>query len=258
MVPIANSDRRNACTAAQLRYGETGLRPNSRACCITPRHRAAPKSLATRLFERYTGHSSSTKRIVKSSTVSLPALKAARVLDQLREPIRYLHTSIRAEDTYVNWVRSFIRFHDRRHPATMGGEEVEAFLSWLANTRHVAASTHGRCRPCCSSTARCLESICRGGRRLAGRAARGAFRSSCRPTRSPGFSVSRMESTGCLPNCSTARVCGSTRACRFAEGTWTSAAVRSSFGKERAARTGRSCCRSASVRHCGNNWRGHA
>lgn len=74
--------------------------------------------------------------------VSLPPLKAVKVLDQLRERIRYLHYSIRTEDTYVKWVRDFIRFHDRRHPATMGGAEVEQFLSDLANTRHVAASTH--------------------------------------------------------------------------------------------------------------------
>jgi integron integrase len=79
---------------------------------------------------------------VKSSTPSLPPLKAVKVLDQLRERIRYLHYSLRTEETYVKWVRSFIRFHDLRHPAMMGGDEVEEFLSYLANTRHVAASTH--------------------------------------------------------------------------------------------------------------------
>jgi len=42
----------------------------------------------------------------------------------------------------VKWVCSFIRFHDLRHPATMGGEAVEQFLSYLANARPVAASTH--------------------------------------------------------------------------------------------------------------------
>ena len=46
---------------------------------------------------------------MKSSTVSLPPPKAARVLDQLRERIRYLNYSIRTEDAYVYWVRSFIR-----------------------------------------------------------------------------------------------------------------------------------------------------
>lgn len=79
---------------------------------------------------------------MKSGTTSLPPLKAVKVLDQLRERIRYLHYSIRTEETYVKWVGCFIRFHDRRHPATMGGDEVEEFLSFLANTRHVAASTH--------------------------------------------------------------------------------------------------------------------
>jgi integron integrase len=79
---------------------------------------------------------------MKSGMASFPPLKAVKVLDQLRERIRYLHYSIRTEETYVKWVRAFIRFHDRRHPATMGGEEVEEFLSWLANTRRVAVSTH--------------------------------------------------------------------------------------------------------------------
>ena len=79
---------------------------------------------------------------MKSSTVSLPPLKSAKVLDQLRERIRYLHYSIRTEEVYVYWVRAFIRFHGRRHPNELGSDEVEAFLSWLANTRRVAASTH--------------------------------------------------------------------------------------------------------------------
>lgn len=79
---------------------------------------------------------------MKSSTAPLPPLQSVKVLDQLRERIRYLHYSIRTEDSYVYWVRAFIRFHGLRHPATMGGTEVEAFLSWLASTRNVAASTH--------------------------------------------------------------------------------------------------------------------
>jgi len=79
---------------------------------------------------------------MKSSIQPLPPLKSAKVLDQLRERIRYLHYSIRTEEAYVYWVRTFIRFHGLRHPATLGGAEVEAFLSWLANTRNVAASTH--------------------------------------------------------------------------------------------------------------------
>ena len=79
---------------------------------------------------------------MKSSTPLLPPLAATKVLDQLRERIRYLHYSLRTEDAYVYWVRAFIRFHGRRHPREMGGPEVEAFLSWLANERKISASTH--------------------------------------------------------------------------------------------------------------------
>ena len=79
---------------------------------------------------------------MKSSSEPLPALKAAKVLDQLRERIRYLHYSPRTEDAYVHWVRAFIRFHQLRHPADMAGPEVEAFLSWLATERKVASATH--------------------------------------------------------------------------------------------------------------------
>lgn len=81
-------------------------------------------------------------RSVKSGTAPLPALRAVKVLDQLRERIRYLHYSHRTEEAYVHWVRAFIRFHGIRHPAQMGATEVEAFLSWLAVERSVAVSTH--------------------------------------------------------------------------------------------------------------------
>ena len=79
---------------------------------------------------------------MKSSKPFLPPLTAIKVLDQLRERVRYLHYSLRTEKTYVYWVRFYIRFHDRRHPAEMGGPEVQAFLSWLVSHRRISASTH--------------------------------------------------------------------------------------------------------------------
>jgi site-specific recombinase XerD len=80
---------------------------------------------------------------MKSSTVQpLPALHSPRLLEQLRERIRYLHYSIRTEEAYVHWVRAFVHFHGKRHPRDLGAPEVEAFLSWLAGERHVAVSTH--------------------------------------------------------------------------------------------------------------------
>lgn len=67
---------------------------------------------------------------------------APRLLDQVRQRVRYLHYSLRTEEAYVYWVRAFVRFHGLRHPREMGQPEVEAFLSMLANQRQVAASTH--------------------------------------------------------------------------------------------------------------------
>jgi integron integrase len=74
--------------------------------------------------------------------MSHPPLRSARLLDQLRERIRYAHYSLRTEKTYVYWAGFFIRFHNVKHPKEMGAREVEAFLSYLANDRKVSPSTH--------------------------------------------------------------------------------------------------------------------
>ncbi len=71
---------------------------------------------------------------------SLPVLKSTRLLDQLREQIRYLHYSLRTEEAYVYWVKNFIRFHSLKHPRDMGQAEIEAFLSYLATQRKVSVS----------------------------------------------------------------------------------------------------------------------
>ena len=80
--------------------------------------------------------------VTQLSADPLPPLQSARLLDQVRERIRYLHYSIRTEQAYVQWVRAFVHFHGLRHPADMGAAEVEAFLSWLAAERKVAVATH--------------------------------------------------------------------------------------------------------------------
>jgi integron integrase len=84
------------------------------------------------------------KHLRPHSSVDLPPLRAKRVLDQLRERLRLMHYSLRTEEAYVYWVKAFIRFHGLRHPAEMGGQEVEAFLTYLASERSVAPSTHSQ------------------------------------------------------------------------------------------------------------------
>lgn len=69
-----------------------------------------------------------------------------RLLDQVRARIRTLHYSIRTENAYVDWIRRFIIFHKKRHPAEMGKVEVEAFLTHLAVDRNVSASTQSQAK----------------------------------------------------------------------------------------------------------------
>ncbi len=63
-----------------------------------------------------------------------------KLLDLVRHKIRLKHYSVRTEQAYVDWIKRFILFHDKRHPASMAAPEIRAFLSHLAVDRHVAAS----------------------------------------------------------------------------------------------------------------------
>lgn len=76
----------------------------------------------------------------------VPSPSEPRLLDQVRNKIRTKHYSIRTEQAYVDWVRRFILFHGKRHPLAMGASEVEAFLTHLAVSRNVAASTQNQAK----------------------------------------------------------------------------------------------------------------
>jgi integron integrase len=69
-----------------------------------------------------------------------------RLLEQVRTRMRVLHYSYRTEAQYVQWIRRFILFHDKRHPARMGAPEVESFLTHLAVERRVAAPTQNQAK----------------------------------------------------------------------------------------------------------------
>ena len=70
--------------------------------------------------------------------------KEERLIERLREAIRARHYSKRTEKAYWYWIRYFVLFHAKRHPAEMGAREVTAFLSWLATERDVAAATQNQ------------------------------------------------------------------------------------------------------------------
>jgi integron integrase len=67
-----------------------------------------------------------------------------RLLDQVRSVIRVKHYSIRTEKSYCAWIKQFIHFHHLAHPKDMGAKEIQAFISYLAVTRNVAASTQNQ------------------------------------------------------------------------------------------------------------------
>jgi len=74
--------------------------------------------------------------------------QSKRLLDQVREVLRYKHYSLKTEQAYLYWVRFFVRWHGRnglmQHPRDMGGAEVTQFLTMLANERRVSVSTHNQ------------------------------------------------------------------------------------------------------------------
>jgi hypothetical protein len=62
----------------------------------------------------------------------------------VRQAIRTRHFSGRTEEAYVGWIRRYILFHGKRHPAEMGPAEITAFLTHLAVERRVSASTQNQ------------------------------------------------------------------------------------------------------------------
>jgi len=73
-----------------------------------------------------------------------PDKETKRLVERVREAIRARHYSLRTEQAYWYWIRYFVRFHGKRHPAEMGAAEVTSFLSWLATDRNVAAATQNQ------------------------------------------------------------------------------------------------------------------
>ena len=65
----------------------------------------------------------------------------SQFLTDIRQYMRLHGYSICTENTYVYWIRFYIRFHRLQHPTTLGPDQVIMFLSFLANKRDVAINT---------------------------------------------------------------------------------------------------------------------
>lgn len=72
--------------------------------------------------------------------------QSPKLLEQVVTRMRVKHYSLRTEKSYVDWIKRYIWHHGKRHPKDLGADEVEAFLSHLAVTRNVSASTQNQAK----------------------------------------------------------------------------------------------------------------
>ena len=67
--------------------------------------------------------------------------QSKRLMDQVREVLRYHHYALRTEESYIKWILAFIRFNNKRHPNELGKADIEAFLSDMALNKNYSASS---------------------------------------------------------------------------------------------------------------------
>lgn len=107
-----------------------------------------PGSPKSRRIGHKTGHfltvNSNKRRFTGAELVPHNWTMTLPLLDQLRHTLRTRNYSLRTEDSYVHWVRRYILFHNKRHPAELGDAAVVAFLTHLAVDRKVSANTQNQ------------------------------------------------------------------------------------------------------------------
>ena len=64
-----------------------------------------------------------------------------KLLDLVRDKVRFKHYSFSTERTYVHWIKHYIVFHGKKHPIEMGKTEIESFLTFLATKKLVSPTT---------------------------------------------------------------------------------------------------------------------
>lgn len=69
---------------------------------------------------------------------------ASQFFRSLRDHLRARQYARRTEDTYVYWSVQFIRFHNMRHPETMGSDEVRALMRAIAMAARQTRRAVGR------------------------------------------------------------------------------------------------------------------
>ena len=71
-------------------------------------------------------------------------MNSPKLLEQIRDEIRIRHYSIRTEKAYLDWIKRFVIFNNKRHPTEMSEPEIMNFINYLACKRNVASSTQNQ------------------------------------------------------------------------------------------------------------------
>ncbi len=82
--------------------------------------------------------------VCRSQAPAGGSVRPAKLMDQVHEAFRVRHYSRHTEESYCRWIVRYIRFHGVRHPAEMGEQEINAFLTDLAVHGKVSASTQNQ------------------------------------------------------------------------------------------------------------------
>ncbi|SFV55779.1 Integron integrase [hydrothermal vent metagenome] len=67
-----------------------------------------------------------------------------KLLDIVRDKIRFKHYSYSTERTYIHWIKNYILFHNKKHPVEMAKREIEEYLTFLATQKHVSPTTQNQ------------------------------------------------------------------------------------------------------------------
>ena len=61
-----------------------------------------------------------------------------KLLDLVRDKIRFKHYNYSTERTYVHWIKQYIFLHNKKHPVEMKKCEIEEYLTFLATKKKVS------------------------------------------------------------------------------------------------------------------------
>ena len=89
----------------------------------------------------YNGTVSSSAEAVQYSEINNTK---PRLLDEVRNALSVRHYSLKTEKSYIRWIKEYIYFHNKRHPADMGEQEINKYITHLAVNKKVSSSTQNQ------------------------------------------------------------------------------------------------------------------